>query len=327
MLERAALFEETTVRTRLSNPTIVEKDFWVCWALCQLFARDVPPRLLLKGGTSLSKGFGLIHRFSEDIDIGLQRADIGLVGDLDPMTKNSRKSSQRALKAMSARVSEYVTSSFLPAVRDTFHETLGEDCDLRLEVNGTENVLTFRYPRALAPSAYDTGSYVASLVRLELGARADHWPTSEVDVGPYAAEQFPEAFERPKCRVIAQAPERTLLEKALILHTSLCRGRFKPQSSRHGYDLAKLHRAGTMKRVTRELFEEVARHKFVFGDDKHAGEAPTTGIKLVPAGELLRALESDYRSMQPMLFAHPPPPTFAEVLIELRRLESELGTL
>jgi hypothetical protein len=321
------MFEETAARSRLANPKIVEKDFWVCWTLHRLYAIPGMPRLLFMGGTSLSKCFRLIHRFSEDIDLGLERADIGIVGDLDPMTKTSRNGYQKAVEGLSARVNEYVADSFMPAVQSNIGEALDDSFDLRLEVNGTENVILFQYPRALDASTYGSAEYIADVVRLELGARSDHRPTSDVCIRPYAADQFPKEFEQSTCRVIAQAPERTLLEKALILHTGNCKGGFKPRSSRHAYDLAMMRKAGTMAATTRELYEEVAHHKFVFSDDKKASEAPTTGIRIVPEGDLLGSLESDYRSMQPMFFTDPAPPSFAEVLAELQQLELDLRKL
>jgi hypothetical protein len=325
--DRAALFEETAVRAHLADPSIVEKDFWVCWTLRRLYALPMLPRLLFKGGTSLSKCFGLIHRFSEDIDLGLERKDLGLGGDHDPMSKKSRKARQGAVKAMSVAVNEYVADAFVPVVRSDFGAALIEDFDLRLEVHGTENVVLFRYPRALGVSSYGGGDYVAAVVRLELGARSDHRPTHELDIRSYAAERLPEEFDQPTCRVVAQAPERTLLEKALILHTGICKGRFRRHASRHAYDLAMMHRAGTMASATRDLYEEVAHHKLVFNDDKHASLAPGQGIRVIPEGEPLRILEADYRSMQTMFFTDPEPPSFAEVMLELRALEPAIQSL
>jgi Nucleotidyl transferase AbiEii toxin, Type IV TA system len=124
-----------------------------------------------------------------------------------------------------------------------------------------------------------------------------------------------------------QSPERTLLEKALILHKGICRGAFKEQSSRHAYDLAMMHRAGTTTTVARDLYEEVAHHKFVLGDDKEARDAPEQGIRPVPKGEVLRSLEADYQRMKPMFFTDPAPPPFDGVVAELQALEAALNEL
>jgi hypothetical protein len=88
-----------------------------------------------------------------------------------------------------------------------------------------------------------------------------------------------------------------------------------------------MHRGGTMASVARDLYDEVAHHKFVFGDDKHASEAPANGIRIVPAGDLLFGLEADYRNMQPMFFTNPAPPSFEAMIAELRILEAKLKAL
>ncbi len=122
--DRAAMFEATAARRHLAGAAIVEKDFWVCWTLHRLHAIPSSPRLLFKGGTSLSKCFGLIHRFSEDIDLGIERKDIGLadveeahclMGNLDPGSKTSRKAYERAAEAMKVKVHEYVANSLFTA--------------------------------------------------------------------------------------------------------------------------------------------------------------------------------------------------------------------
>jgi len=197
--------------------------------------------------------------------------------------------------------------------------------DLRLGGDRTETDVLFSYPRALGLRAYGGEGHVASVVRLEVGARSDHHPTREVDIRPYSFELAPDLFRRPTARVVAQAPERTLLEKAFIMHTGICKDRLPSQSSRHAYDLAMMQRAGIMESVTRELFEEVARHKFVFSDDKHASLAPEGGIKMVPQGELRSSLESDYRGMGAMFFEAPP--LFSEILGELYTLETVINSL
>jgi hypothetical protein len=326
--DRAAMFEETAARARLANPGIVEKDFWVCWTLHRLYAISGMPRLLFKGGTSLSKCFRLIHRFSEDIDLGIERAGIGIVGDLDPMAQSSRKGYQRAVATMKAKVREYVATAFLPAIEADFREILDERFVLRLEPDSHEPVIRFEYPRALGAANYRPYNYIASVVRLELGARSDHEPVRTIGIRPYAADKFESEFGQPECSVVAQAPERTLLEKALILHAGIHKGRLKQQSSRHAYDLAMMRRDRiTMAAVTRDLYERVAHHKFVFGDDTKVRDAPKDGIRLVPDGDVLRDLEADFERMQPMFFSDPAPPPFADVLAELRTMEADLRSL
>lgn len=198
--DRAALFEATAAAARIASPKIVEKDFWVCWTLHRLYSLPGLPRMLFKGGTSLSKCFGLIHRFSEDIDLGLEREDLNLGAGCDPAVARSRKARARAVKNLQAKVSDYVAQGLLPAIERDFDGALEAEHDVRLAVVGTETVITFEYPRALDSDHYGTADYVASAVRLELGARSDHRPTTEVRVRPYAADEYPDEFEVPTCR-------------------------------------------------------------------------------------------------------------------------------
>lgn len=336
--DRAAMFEETAARRSFANPRIVEKDFWVCWTLHRLYA-CIPnmPRLLFKGGTSLSKCFHLIHRFSEDIDLGIEREDIlglaeveearCLMGKLDPASGTSRNSYGKAVEAMKLTAQGYIAGTLFPAIESDFREALGEEFVLHPpEPDAEEPTIRFEYPRALSAESYS--GYVQSVVRLDLGARSDHEPVRTIAIRPYAAEAYEDQFTQPECNVVAQAPERTLLEKALIIHAAIHRGRIKSQSSRHAYDLAMMHQnAETMAAVSRELYERVAYHKFVYGENTIVRDAPKNGIHLVPKGDVLAALKTDYRDMQPMFFTEPAAPSFAKVLAELGDLQATLRSL
>lgn len=331
------MFEKTAVLRRLADASIVEKDFWVCWTLRRLHEIPGVPRLLFKGGTSLSKCFGLIHRFSEDIDLGIERKHIidpadaeevqCLMGKLDPASGTSRNAYGRAVAAMKLRLQGYIAETLFPAIESGFREALSEEFLLHPPEPGAEEpTIRFEYPRALSAESY--GGYVQHVVRLELGARSDHEPVRTIAIRPYAAEAFGDQFAQPECNVVAQAPERTLLEKALILHAAIHKGKIRSQSSRHAYDLAMMHRdAATMAAVSRELYEQVAYHKFVYGENTTVRDAPKNGICLMPEGAVLADLEADYKNMQPMFFTEPTPPSFGEVLAELEKLQGTLRSL
>lgn len=324
--DRRALFTETAARAGITA-LIAEKDFWVCWTLRRLYGIESMPRLLFKGCTSLSKCFGLIERFSEDIDLGLKREDMELGADADPASKSSRSGYQTAVKVLIPRVQTYVEETLVPKIRTDFDGVLIEAFEIPFERVASESVIHFRYPRGLDASTYvGDDPYIRPEVRLEVGGRSDHYPTREVAIQSYTADHFPGEFIEPSCMVVAQAPERTLLEKALIFHRNIAKGKFPEHSSRHAYDLMKLHRdTETMENVTYALFEQVAEHKFKFSDDNRARRAPEEGIRMVPEGDLLRDLASDYRSMEEMFFRDPPP--FEEIVEELRALETAINAL
>lgn len=318
------MFIESAARAGLPA-LMVEKDFWVCWTLSRLYSIDGMPRLLFKGGTSLSKCFGLIERFSEDIDLGIHREDIGLNAADCPSSDKGSSRQKRARKHLGSTASAYISGTLEPLLRADFEANLSQEFRLESFQVRSEVVVLFEYPTALSTAAYGASASVKPAVRLELGARSDHYPTRSVAISPEASNHFPAQFRAPSCTVIAQAPERTLLEKALILHSAIASRVQHGQSSRHAYDLAALHRGGVATDLTRTLFEEVAEHKRVFSHDKPAGDAPQTGIRMVPDGALRRNLESDYARMSEMFYGTPPP--FEEIVQALGELETAINRL
>jgi hypothetical protein len=325
--ERSALFTETAARMGLV-PLLVEKDFWVCWQLSRLYALRGIPRLLFKGGTSLSKAFAAIQRFSEDIDIGLERDGLGLDDREIPNATKSRKWNQSAVKALRARVKAYVRDELTPRLRNDAAAMGIDGMEFVCEDSGQDADVWVRYPRALDAANYppDDDGYNRPEVKLEIGARSDHYPTHEVEIRPYAAMEFPGAFRSPSCRIVAQAPERTLLEKALIIHGAVCKSGFAKRLSRHAYDLAVLSKdESILAKADLVLFRTVAEQKKVFGDDFSGDEALRDGIRLVPGDDTRKSLSDDYAKMTDMIFGEPPP--LGEILASLAALEARLRAL
>src|SRR5208337_2496393 len=124
--DRADLFTETAERKVLPED-IIEKDFWVCLMLKQLFSIDaLTVRLLFKGGTSLSKIFHAINRFSEDIDLAVNYVALGFAGERDPRQEGISKTKRAGiLDAMMAECQRYIGGEFLTVLRTRFHEILG----------------------------------------------------------------------------------------------------------------------------------------------------------------------------------------------------------
>jgi hypothetical protein len=246
---------------------------------------------------------------------------LGFGGEQDPSKLGSRAKYQEAVKRLDEATRGHIRDVLLPQLRAEFTAELQEAFTLELAPDEPATIL-FGYPR----SGEEAGSgYLRPVVRLELGARSDHHPTRNAVIRTYAAEAFPELFKVATCNVVALAPERTLVEKALIFHTAHAKGRVGKRSSRHAYDLMMMGRANVTAMVTRDLFEGVAKHKLVFFDEKTASEAPTTGIRMVPEGDLRQELEKDYRAMREMFFREPP--SFQEVLDGLREVERALNAL
>ena len=317
--ERQLYFVQTAERMRLS-PQIIEKDFWVCWTLKELFALPgVGGTLIFKGGTSLSKVYRMIERFSEDIDVSIDRASLGFGGQSDPEANVSRKERQRRIDRLKEACQRKITDEVQPAMAKVIESKCGSARDWSLvldEDDPDRQTLLYTYPSRL-PAV--PGRYIRPAVRIEMGARSDHWPSDHAPISPYVAQQYPAAFGAPEFVAKVLAAERTFWEKATLLHAEYYRPPGKemlPRLSRHYYDMSRLIVSGlggkAMSNV--ELLQRVVEHKKVYFQSGWAryDEAKRGSLRLMPLPERVRALEEDYDTMREMFFAEQPP--FAEVL-------------
>jgi len=329
--EREDLFRDTAeLLPAFQSPSLIEKDFWVCWLLRRLFLldRDVP--MIFKGGTSLSKAYRVIRRFSEDIDLSLDRASLGF----DEKRWDggvSRKESKRLLDELSETCRVYVSEPLLDSLRADIRGVLGGSTDeanwsLEVREKGTSDLL-FTYPRTAV--TLDASGYTAPRVLLEFGARGDHWPEADREIRPYAAEAVPAEFDVGSFSVRTLDVARTFWEKATILH-SLANGgveKIRGRMARHYYDLAQLadaeESAGAVDR--HDLLEAVATHKSRFFASAWASyETARPGtLRLVPAPEVLRVLEKDYRAMDALFMDEPP--SFETVIERLAAIEEQVN--
>lgn len=201
--ERLELFREAAAIKHMS-PAVVEKDFWVCWTLGTLFgSRETGRKILFKGGTSLSKVFGLIERFSEDVDLILDWTELT---PEDPGTPRSTTRQDAFNKALLRQAHEYLRDTFLPEV----HELITGPCEAVIENN--PEVVKIKYPAVFA------SDYLRPEIQLEVGPLAAWLPNAEYSISPYAAEVLPDAFSKISCMVRAIKAERTFWEKITILH-------------------------------------------------------------------------------------------------------------
>lgn len=336
MADRNDLFQ-AVARKRGLTPAIIEKDFWVCWTLKRLFTLPDPPAgLLFKGGTSLSKVFGIIERFSEDVDLSFDRAGLGFGGDNDPMNATSGKRRKRGLDTLSETCQHVIRTNLLPQLIESFSNEIGESpsatWNLKLADDDPDHqTLLFRYPAENRVRPADEPAYIGPTVRMEIGARSDHWPTLQASVTSYAAEDFPHLFKNAKCYVRVLAAERTFWEKATLLHmwhNAPKDKRFTDRQSRHYYDVVRLydHDVGKAAIKDTELLLKVARHKEVFFPAawaRYADAKPGT-LRIVPPNFRLSELEEDYRKMREMIFGVPP--TFKRLVETLREIEAEINS-
>ena len=330
--ERETLFLDSVERLPHLPPALIEKDFWVCWLLRRLFLLDQEVPLIFKGGTSISKAYPIIRRFSEDIDLSLDREGLGYGADvLDAAASN--KALKKLLQDLRTTCNQYVNGPLLEALRTDIAGVLGpsrgaeepEAWDLQPGRDGES--LLFVYPRTAV--TLEREGYVAPDVRLEFGARADHWPAEDRPVSAYAAQAFPDLFEVASFSVWTLEVARTFWEKATILH-SLAHGgaeKVTPRMARHYYDLVLLsdspessHSVGMT-----ELLEAVAEHKARFFPASWASyeTARAGSLRLAPPADVRDKVEKDYNDMAALFMEEPPP--FATLVERLGELEKSIN--
>lgn len=330
--DRARAFEQAAARRGLS-PGSVEKDFWVCLMLRELFTLpEYGAHLTFKGGTSLSKAWGLIDRFSEDIDLTIERDVLGFGRNHGPEAAKSGKEQRRRLQRLKLACRDVIAQQIAPALTARMHTVLaaGKSWSLTSDDEDPDaQTLLFAYPRLVAAA---TPSYVRPVVKLEFGARSDPWPVEHRQVTSIVAEEFPSLFATPACTVRALLPERTFWEKVMLLHEETFRpsdGIRRPGMARHYYDVWRLIETGVAEKAAADLalFEQVAAHRKVYF--KHAWVDYDTlkrgTIQMVPQPEQVDEWRRDYSAMQGEMFVSTPP-EFDEILATITLFQSEFNS-
>ena len=226
--------------------------------------------IIFKGGTSLSKAYRAIRRFSEDIDLSLNRKAFGFVDKSDPMHAQSRKKAEKLLKELDDAVADYLETELMPDLREDFRSVIGPEDGSSpwtiKQVNGTGHVWSFSYPASNITQR--EGAYIRPYVLLEFGARSEHEPREDRVIRPYAAESLPGEFAVPDCTVTTLVIERTFWEKVTLLHATASGGteKLRPRMARHYYDVFMLMQTEFGKRALNrlDLLEAVVRHKQTF---------------------------------------------------------------
>ena len=320
--DRKDLFTATAQKMNISD-AIVEKDFWVCFTLNYLFHickwKDC---FAFKGGTSLSKIYKLIERFSEDIDLILDWRILGY-GINEPWEERSNTKQQKFLEDARNRLFAFLKNEFMPVFKSDMQDLVGEDFDVYIKDDDAGTV-HFVYPRAFSNDA------ILNEIRLEIGAMAAWTPTHSVKISPYAAEQYPQTFEMPETQILTTTAERSFWEKATILHQEAFRpaGSSVPMRySRHYYDLYCMAKNPVKDSAIKmpELLTDVAVFKAKFYPRNWARYdlARIGSIKLTPPEHSIDSLRADYDAMQSMIYGNCP--SFDEILKGIATLEKEIN--
>jgi hypothetical protein len=216
-LEQALIIRETAARRGL-QPVMVEKDFWVSWTLAVLFAHpEFGGQLVFKGGTSLSKVFGVIERFSEDIDLSVSPEFLDISEEWVEQADSRNKRTERMQELEAACVAR-ARDWFVPELERIAREALGERAggaawmQFQIDANTDSPVVLFHYP-SNEPTGFD---YLGRLVKLEFGSLTDQRPVGTDALRAWVADEFPKQLEDFRCEVVALELERTFWEKATI---------------------------------------------------------------------------------------------------------------
>ncbi len=318
-----------------TRATYIEKDFWVSAILDILYngSTQQHPRILFKGGTSLSKVYGLIQRFSEDVDFTIFSEDLGFEGDRDPnasgLSKNERKKlSDEIIK----KTSEYICSSLKSDLEQAVVR-LSAECSITIDENDRDRSTLLLY----YPSLFENDEYVQPTVKLEGGGRSAVDPHEKYSIQPLISPVLKDwDFSVPN--IITIDAQRTFWDKVFILHGLYYGYRDRDENlvpsdrqrlSRHYYDVAKIYSTEIGKQAinNEELREKVRQHKLDFFNAawKRFDLAVPGSLQIVPYDDLQLALEQDYQAMQGMMLGDAP--EFGDILTTLEHLQSYISTL
>jgi hypothetical protein len=328
--QRGLVFEQAAAGLA-GHDVILEKDFWVSWLLGLLFAQPkLAPFLVFKGGTSLSKVFGVIDRFSEDIDLCLVPEFVGADAAGFEALK-SRVKRDAAVLEMQRLCADKVQQVVLPLLESAIVDALGcapagQWLHCELDADAKSPILFFRYPS----TRIDGFSYMRREVKLEFGTLTDQQPTGRYPIQALVATAYPALFVDWHCEVVALELQRTFWEKATISHSEYHRpvDSFTPDRyARHYFDMVRLlaHANAPLFCADKVQCIRVVDWKSrVFARSWARYDLAVHGsFRLVPPEARQADLASDYAKMRPMFMTEPP--SFKTILKELQNAENAIN--
>ncbi len=282
----------------------IEKDWWVTLALKASFELKYSPSIVFKGGTSLSKGWNLIERFSEDIDLAIDRKFFGFEGDISKsQIKNLRKAS-----------CEFISTTFLEDLTKKLTEwKVIDECKLNaqpiVDSDKDPQVIEIHYN-----SVFDKSDYLPQRVLIEVSSRSLMEPSESREINSILSAAFSDqAFTTEAFSISTVLPQRTFLEKIFLLHEEFSQDTAKiriDRLSRHLYDLEKLmdteHGKAAIKDT--ELYKGIVTHREKFNPLRglnYSNHIPSK-IKIIPPATVIKEWEKDYQAMtQNMIYGDP----------------------
>jgi len=320
--ERSIIFRNTANKMKV-NDAIIEKDFWVVLMLDYLFNKcKYRDSFTFKGGTSLSKGYSLIRRFSEDIDIILDWRVFG-ISENEPYELRSKTKQNEYNKEINELASAFIKNVLLSEIKEGMQKVLGFEVDMYCDKK-EENIVIFKYPKLF------TNTSILSTIKLEFGPLAALTPSETTKISSYINDYYPSVMSKPFTEVLTVKPERTFWEKITILHHEANRpieSKIPSRYSRHYYDVFMIGKSQLKSELIRdtELLNRVVEFKEKFyprGWARYDLAKPGT-LKLLPDEYRFKELKDDYTSMQDMLFGEKP--TIHNIMEYIGALEKEIN--
>ena len=318
--------QQQMVLTQAANKTglpvqAVEKDLWVTVVLQMVFTLPIAKHLVFKGGTSLSKVWKVIKRFSEDIDVAIDPSIWGFEGDL----------TKKQIKRLRKTSSIFVRDDFCQSLQETVNSNgLADWLQVETDPDG-EGDGTYPEPRVIHiryKSLFDKKlPYLHSEVKLEIGARSLLEPTTESVVTSIIEDELPISTTIKQVMIPTALAEKTFLEKAFLLHElfSSQTSREANRKSRHLYDLAQMMNTDIAARAIAndELWNTIHHHRELFTSMSGVDYSPDIRkrIMLLPPDDVIDDWRNDYKDMQSSMI-YGEKPTFDDLMKMMIELEN-----
>lgn len=299
----------------------VEKDWWVAQTLSILKNTEIGEHLVFKGGTSLSKAWDVIERFSEDIDLTVDRIFFGFEGELG---KTQRTNLRKAAK-------KYITETLVPELIEAFEEASLKDAKIELgEIKSSDQdpvIINVNYPALI-----ESPGYIQPRVQIEIGCRSLREPFEDRPIQSIVDSTYPKAdFKQDPFTIPTVLPERTFLEKVFLLHEEFQRPKEKirvDRMSRHLYDIYQISETDIADKAIgkKELYESIVKHRHrytrVGGVDYNLHQPQS--IDFLPSEELTPAWKADYAKMQEQMI-HGDSPKYEDLIKALVDLKEKIN--
>ncbi|OTG71062.1 nucleotidyl transferase AbiEii/AbiGii toxin family protein [Acinetobacter terrestris] len=311
---------------------IAEKDIWVCWVLKQLFEMPECLKMAFKGGTSLSKVYNIIDRFSEDIDITLDYRqfkaflDLGLNEEKTVPEQLGRSVRKRLEAGLKLEVKSYAEDVVAPYLRQLVTDLPRSEL-FEIKVDESGECLHFIFPSVVKENKH---KYMLEYVLIEFGGRNIIDPNEQKVVKPYIADMF-DSFEFPSSNITVLSPERTFWEKATLIHVECHRGvrESAERLSRHWFDLVAFwnHSIGQKAINNIDLLNDVVALKSTFFNASYAhyDQCLKGGVLLTPNQNSIALLAYDFDKMRDAKMLYNSTMTFDEMMSSVKEIEAKVN--